>query len=90
MSAGSGAASRRRAPPTACSLLSQLAEGSYDPRMLASERVQAAIVLVAGGDRRRLRDALDLAATDWRDLLVWAELADADWPARLDRALGPP
>lgn len=64
-------------------------KAGYDPEMLASERVQAAIVLLAHGDLARLRQALDLAATDWRDLLVAAGLADDDWPARLNRELGP-
>lgn len=61
----------------------------YDPEILASERIQAAVVLLAHGDLARLRRAVDLAATDWRDLLVAAGLADEDWPARLDRELGP-
>lgn len=65
-------------------------KAGYDPEMLASERVQAAIALLAHGDLARLRQALDLAATDWRDLLVAAGLADGDWPARLARELGPP
>jgi hypothetical protein len=56
--------------------------------MLASEPVQAAIVLLANGDIGRLRQALHLAAADWRDLLVAAGLADEDWPVRLDRELG--
>jgi len=55
--------------------------------MLASERVQAAIVLLADGDIHRLRQALDLAATAWRDQLVAAGLASEDWPARLDYEL---
>lgn len=66
------------------------ARAGYDAETLASERVQAAIVLLAGGDLGRLRQALDLAAVDWRDLLVAAGLADDDWPGRLDRELGPP
>ncbi|HZC54384.1 MAG TPA: hypothetical protein VE441_18090 [Mycobacterium sp.] len=53
-----------------------------------SERVQAAIVLWSRGDLHRLRDALDLAKHDWRDVLVRAELADDDWPIKLDEALG--
>lgn len=56
----------------------------YDREMLASERVQAAIVLLADGDIHRLRQALDLAVTAWRDQLVAAGLASEDWPARLD------
>jgi hypothetical protein len=57
--------------------------GRQDP-----ERVQAAIVLPTNGDwnefvkRRRL-------ARDWRDVLVAAQLAQPDWPDRLDAVLGP-
>jgi hypothetical protein len=54
-----------------------------------SERVQAAVVLWAGGDLARLRDARDLARLDWRDVLVRADLADEDWRLRLDAELGP-
>ena len=54
-----------------------------------SERVQAAIVIWGRGDLARLRDALDLAEQDWRDVLVRADLADEDWPSRLDVELGP-
>jgi len=53
------------------------------------ERVLAAVVLCARGDLRRLEDAASLAALDWRDVLVGADLADADWAARLDAALDP-
>ncbi|MFC0431654.1 hypothetical protein [Kutzneria buriramensis] len=53
------------------------------------ERVQAAVVLYARGDISRLRDRLDLARIDWRDVLVSGDLADGDWPQRLDRELGP-
>lgn len=59
----------------------------YDQQTLASERIQAAIILLADGNLRRLHEALDLAAADWRDLLVAAGLADEDWPGRLDREL---
>jgi hypothetical protein len=62
----------------------------YDSDILASERIQAAIVLLAGGDLRRLRQAIDLAASDWRDVLVAAGLADENWPQRLDEELGEP
>jgi hypothetical protein len=54
-----------------------------------SERIQAAIVMWSRGDMSRLRDSLDLAAIDWRDVLVRAGLADDDWPSRLDSELGP-
>lgn len=54
-----------------------------------SERVQAAVVVCAAGDLARLRDALDLAKQDWRDVLMNADLAGEDWPSRLDAELGP-
>jgi hypothetical protein len=70
-------------------LLAELPQrAGYDREMLASERVRAAIVLLADGDIRRLHQALGLAAADWRDLLVAAGLASEDWPARLDQELG--
>lgn len=79
-------------PGSADTALRQLAElprrGGYDPAAFASERVQAAIVLLAYGDMFRLRQAIDLAISDWRDVLMAAGLADGDWPAQLDRELG--
>jgi len=53
------------------------------------ERVQAAVVLLADGDGWRLLDALTLAQQDWRDVLVAAGLAEADWPERMARLLAP-
>ncbi len=53
-----------------------------------TERVQAAIVLWASGDLGRFRDAVALAAQDWRDVLVRADLAHDDWPDKLDAQLG--
>lgn len=58
-------------------------------RGTSAERLAAAVLLVARGDVRRLRTAVAAAKTDWRDLLVAAELATADWPTRLDGTLGP-
>lgn len=80
-------------PGSASGVLALLAglpgRAGYDHAVLCSERVQAAIVLLANGDIARLKQAIDLAATDWRDLLVAAGLANADWPDQLDRVLGP-
>jgi hypothetical protein len=64
-------------------------EAGYDAEHLRSERIRAAIVLLADGDLSHFREAVELAKTDWRDLLVAAGLAHADWPLRLDEALGP-
>lgn len=54
-----------------------------------TERVQAAIVLLAAGDLSRLRKALAQAESDWRDVLISAGLAGDDWRALLDEELGP-
>jgi hypothetical protein len=62
----------------------------YDNHMFHSERAQAAIVLLANGDIGRLQKAINLAMTDWRDLLVSAGLADEDWRDQLDRVLDQP
>ncbi|WP_207555842.1 hypothetical protein [Intrasporangium flavum] len=57
--------------------------GRQDP-----ERLQAALVLPAHGSFEAFLDLVDLAEKDWRDLLVGAGLAGADWAERLDDALG--
>jgi|SRR5581483_2868630 len=64
-------------------------EAGYGEEHFRTGRIRAAIVLLAGGDLSRFRGAVELAKSDWRDLLVAAGLAHADWPARLDEALGP-
>jgi hypothetical protein len=66
--------------------LADLAETSTDTEF-GTERIQGAIVLLAGGDLGRFHDACDLARADWRDLLVAAGLAHEDWPAKLDTEL---
>ena len=40
------------------------------------ERIRFAALKLSGGDLVRLRDAIQLAKTDWRDLLMAAEFAD--------------
>ncbi|MFD5146017.1 hypothetical protein [Streptomyces sp. NPDC058401] len=52
------------------------------------ERLTAAVVFFARGDVRRVRSAVRLASTDWRDLLMAADLGHENWPARLDEELG--
>jgi hypothetical protein len=52
--------------------------------VLASERVRTAVVLLADRDIGRFHRGMGLAATDWRDLLVAAGLAEDTWGARLD------
>jgi hypothetical protein len=53
--------------------------GRQDP-----ERVQAALVMAASGDLRRFVAGVRLLRIDWRDVLVAGELANGDWPERLD------
>jgi hypothetical protein len=55
----------------------------------SSERIQAAIVLLAAGDPDEFDYYAKLAETDWRDVLVFSGLGNADWSARLDNELGP-
>jgi hypothetical protein len=75
-------------PGSAPEVLRLLADLAARGGMLASERVQTAVVLLADGDFRRLRQALERAATDWRDVLAAAGLADAGWRRHLDAELG--
>lgn len=59
----------------------------YDAEHFASERLQAAIVLLAEGSICRFHEAVRRALTDWRDLLVAAGLAHESWPDRLQAEL---
>jgi hypothetical protein len=52
------------------------------------ERILGAIVLRSRGDAQQFDEAVGLAKLDWRDLLVAAELANEDWPLKLDHLLG--
>ena len=52
------------------------------------ERVLAAIVLGAGGDRAALRDLTALSRLDWRDVLVAGGLEHDGWHDRLAVELG--
>jgi hypothetical protein len=64
-------------------VISLLAGASED------ERVQAAIVLAARGDLAEIEREVELAAVDWRDVLVNGGLAGAEWPSVLVSELGP-
>ena len=46
------------------------------------------IVVIAQGDNERFAMALAMSERDWRDSLVAADLANGDWPDRLDAELG--
>jgi hypothetical protein len=53
------------------------------------ERVLAAVLVLARGDPSRIPPSIEIVERDWRDALVWAELGQPDWPARVDALLGP-
>ncbi len=67
-------------------VLAQLAAYETEPTRQSSERLLAAVAIVA--DRRDLAAALELARTDWRDVLVEAGLGHQNWPSVLDDVLG--
>jgi hypothetical protein len=56
----------------------------------SAERIQAAVVVAAQGNLTQFPTWLDIARTDWRDALMGAGLAHADWPHRLDEEFGRP
>jgi hypothetical protein len=53
------------------------------------ERIQAAILLNARGDRARLAHEIREVAMDWRDVLVAADLGFDDWADQIDEEFGP-
>jgi hypothetical protein len=54
------------------------------------ERLCGAVILLANGDSPLLIREIAEARTDWRDVLMAADLGDSNWPARLDALFGPP
>lgn len=54
------------------------------------ERIMAAVVLASHGRLDRFFPLLRLVKIDWRDVLVAGDLADEDWPSRLDVELPGP
>ena len=72
---------RRLFPPDDVAIAARLlAEGCADnlpllgvpPTPTSLERLRFAAIRVSGGDLERLREAIDVARVDWRDLLVAA------------------
>jgi hypothetical protein len=64
-------------PATAVLELLQF-QGVVEPA--AIDRIHLAAVLLANGNLPALREWVALGVVDWRDLLVDAGLANADWP----------
>lgn len=58
------------------------------PENPGAERILTAILVFAGDDLARFEQAVELARTDWRDILLAAGLADSDWRKRVDALLG--
>jgi hypothetical protein len=57
-----------------------------DHRKRGRARVHLAVLKLADGDIERFREAFALARLDWRDVLVAAGLANADWPSVLQKS----
>ena len=60
-------------PDEADLALSVLADFVDQNQDLSTDRILRCIVFVANGDIDKLEKAIDLASTDYRDLIVWAE-----------------
>ena len=60
-------------PEEAALALSVLADFVLQHQELSSDRILRCIVFVTNGDLNRLEKAIDLAKTDYRDLIVLAE-----------------
>ncbi len=60
-----------------------LGQWSPDGWNVDVERVQAAILILAGGRINGVLDAIEDARADWRDVLIAADLARDDWPDRI-------
>ena len=64
-------------------LLGSSSAAAHDP--VGAARVDLAAIKAANGSLEGLKAAITLAAVDWRDLLVGAGLANADWQQVLAR-----
>ncbi|MDN4481190.1 hypothetical protein [Demequina muriae] len=74
----------RASAPGVQSRLERLPVGTgVDP-----ERLHAGVLIAARGNLSLFDDAIEHARDDWRDLLDRANLADADWPERIDAQFG--
>lgn len=80
---------QRRIERDFASLADAAQVGAIVAELSDTERIQAAVVICAAGSIESATEAADLARVDWRDLLMNADLADADWPHRLFDELGP-
>jgi hypothetical protein len=65
-------------PDEAALALSVLADFAEQNQELSSDRILRCIVFVARGDLDVLDKAIDLAKTDYRDLIFWAEYDGKD------------
>ena len=49
-------------------------------RRREKDRVHLAIIKLSGDDIARVPHSLEIAARDWRDVLVWSGLGQPNWP----------
>ncbi|WP_062071920.1 hypothetical protein [Demequina sediminicola] len=54
-----------------------------------ADRLHAAVVIASRGHAQMFDDALEHAASDWRDLLDRAGLADSEWEHQVRETFGP-
>jgi len=57
----------------------QLLESASFPLTNENIRIHLAILKLSNGDLSEFEDALKAAESDWRDVLLWSGLANADW-----------
>jgi hypothetical protein len=68
-------------------LLAEAVPGEPGDTIEGIERVQAAVVILSGGNSQRFLQAVSMAQSDWRDVLVAAQLAHDGWADRLNTVL---
>jgi hypothetical protein len=78
-------------PDQAGVVTDELRELAHDLRhwQESKERIMTAAILFARGDLGRLRSAMKIGRSDWRDLLMAGELGNEGWDLVMDRELGP-
>lgn len=83
---------RKRFPEPAWSVVFALMETTplplldSDKHELERNRVHMTAIKYSKGDIEQLKNAMNLASIDWRDLLVASGLGTADWQTVLRRA----
>ena len=72
------------APAAAQRVQTRLQEERAAALAIFTDRIVRCALFVADGDIARFEQAISLAHTDWRDLIVWAEYDNAFGEAKRD------